>query len=151
MERTLVLIKPDAVAKRIAGHVISDLYSTNLKMIGLKIVNVKKELAEKHYYDIPQKHGQEVFEKLIKHLIGDLHNHANVIAIVYEGENAIKKIRELAGSTHPEKADFCTLRGKYGRVNSETDCFENVIHTSDSPESAEKEISLWFDEKELIN
>ncbi len=65
-----------------------------------------------------------------------------MIAIVYEGENAIQKIRNLAGKTHPEEADFNSIRGKYGRWYSKTDCFENVIHASDSPVSAQREIKF---------
>ena len=146
-EKTLVLIKPDAMAKRLAGNVITDLYNLNLKMIGLKLVNVQKELAEQHYLEHKDK---PFFKKLIKHITGKLHNNENVIAIVYKGENAVQKIRDAAGNTHPEEADFCTIRGKYGRVNSKTDCFENIIHASDSPENAEKEIKLWFDKDELV-
>jgi len=147
MERTLVLIKPDAMVKKLAGNIISDLYSPELKMIGLKLVNVQRKLAEKHY----EEHlGKPFFEKLIQHLTGELHNGENVIAIVYKGKNAIQKIRNLAGKTHPEEADFNTIRGKYGRWHSKTDCFENVIHASDSPESAEREIALWFNSEELI-
>lgn len=147
MERTLVLIKPDAMIKKLAGNVISDLYTTGLKMIGLKLVNVKKELAEQHYSEHSEK---PFFEKLVKHITGELHGNENVIAIAYEGEDAIRKIRDAAGKTHPEEADYSTIRGKYGRHVSSTDCFENVIHASDSPESGEKEISLWFEEGELI-
>ncbi len=148
MERTLVLIKPDAVAKGLSGQVIFELENAKLKMIGLKLVNVKKELAEKHYEEHKEK---PFFEKLIKHLTGEFHNKANVVAICYEGENAISKIRELAGKTFPDDAEFHSIRGKYGRHNQKTDCVENVIHASDSPESAKREISLWFEEKELIN
>ncbi len=146
-ERTLVLIKPDAVAKQLAGNIISDLYRLNLKMIGLKLIKVKKELAEKHYEEHREK---QFFGKLVKHLTGELHNNENVIAIVYKGENAVQKVREITGKTHPEEADLCTLRGKYGRWHSKTDCFENVIHASDSPESAEREIALWFKEDEIV-
>ncbi len=147
MERTLVLIKPDAMVKKIAGNVISELYNTSLKMIGLKLVNVQKELAEMHYEEHKEK---PFFKKLVGHITGELHNNENVIAIVYKGENAIKKVREAAGKTHPEEAEFNTIRGKYGRWHSKTDCFENVIHASDSPESAEREIGLWFNEDELV-
>ena len=150
MERTLVLIKPDAMVKCLAGNIISDLYNLNLKMIGLKLVNVQKELAEQHYFDLEEKHGKDIFEKLIKHITGELHNHENVIALVYEGENAIQKIRDAAGKTNPEEAEPNTIRGKYGRVHSKTDCYENLIHASDSKESAEREIALWFDKKELV-
>ena len=143
MEKTLVLIKPDAMVKKLAGNIINDLYTLNLKMIGLKLVNVKKELAEQHYKEHTKK---PFFKKLIKHITGELHNNENVIAIIYQGENAIQKVRDAAGKTHPEEADPKTLRGKYGRWHSKSDCFENVIHASDSPESAEKEIKLWFDD-----
>ena len=151
MERTLVLIKPDAMIKCLAGNIISELYNLNLKMIGLKLVNVQKELAEQHYFEIKEKRGQEIFDKLIKHITGELHNNENVIAIVYEGKNAIQKVRNLAGTTNPEEAEPNTIRGKYGRIHSQTDCYENLIHASDSKESAEKEIALWFDDGELIS
>ncbi len=147
MERTLVLIKPDAMVKRIAGNIISELYNTGLKMIGLKLVNVQRELAEMHYEEHKNK---PFFQKLIGHITGELHNNENVIAIVYEGEDAIRKVREAAGKTHPEEADFNSIRGKYGRWHSKTDCFENVIHASDSPISAEREINLWFDKEEIL-
>jgi len=150
MERTLVLIKPDAMVKHLAGNIISDIYSLNLKIIGLKLVNVQKELAEKHYSEHKEKHGKDVFNKLIKHITGELHNNENVIALVYEGKNAIQKIRDIAGKTNPEEAEPNTIRGKYGRIHSKTDCYENLIHASDSKKSAEKEIALWFDENELI-
>lgn len=146
-ERTLVLIKPDAMVKCLAGNIISDLYNSNLKMIGLKLVKVKKELAEKHYEEHKEK---PFFEKLVKHLMGKLHNDEKVIAIVYEGENAVQRIRDAVGKTNPFEADFKTIRGKYGRIHTVTDCFENAVHASDSAESAKKEIALWFKKEELV-
>ena len=113
----------------------------------MKLVNVSKTLAETHY---AEHEGKPFFEKLVKHLEGEFHEKENVIAIVYYGENAIQKIRDAAGKTHPEEADFKSIRGKYGRVHGKTNCFENVIHASDSVENAEKEIALWFKEDELI-
>src|SRR5271157_4924802 len=100
-----------------------------------------------HYLEHKEK---PFFEDLISHLMGKLHNNSKVIAIVYEGENAIEKMRKLTGDTNPEKADFRTLRGKYGRINSQTKCHETVIHSSDSEKSAQREISLWFRSDELI-
>jgi len=147
MERCLVLIKPDAMIKKLAGSVISELDRLDLKLVGLKLVNVQRELAEQHYSEHKNK---PQFEKVIKHITGALHNNENVIAIAYQGKNAVKKLRDLAGATNPEDATPNTIRGKYGRVVSKTDCFENLIHVSDSKESAEKEIKLWFDESELI-
>lgn len=147
MERSLVLIKPDAMVKKLAGNVISELYHTGLKMIGLKLVNVQVELAEIHY---EEHKGKVFFDKLVDHITGKLHEDENVIAIAYEGEDAIKKIRNAAGKTHPEEADYNSIRGKYGRHISSTDCFENVIHASDSPESGKREIRLWFSKDELV-
>jgi len=150
MEKTLVLIKPDAMLKGLTGTIISELHKIGLKIIGLKLVNVKKELAEQHYYDIEERHGKNVLEKLIKHITGELHNKENVIAIVYQGENAISKVREAAGKTNPEEADPNSIRGRYGRVHSKTDCFENLLHASSNPKEAEREIKLWFNNDELV-
>lgn len=146
-ERTLVLIKPDAVAKGLAGNIISDLDKSGLRMIGLKLVKVKEELAEEHY---SEHKGKPFFNNLILHITSKLHDNSPVIAIIYEGDNAVLKIREIAGNTNPEKASFKSLRGKYGRIHSETKSFENAIHTSDSVESANREIALWFKKDEII-
>ncbi len=150
MERTLVLIKPDAMVKQLAGNIISDLYNLNLKMIGLKLVNIQRELAEKHYDKLKSEKGEKIFEATIKPLTGNYHENENVIAIVYKGENAIQKIRDFVGATNPEKANPSSIRGKYGRIISEKDLFETVIHASDSKENAEREINLWFNESELV-
>lgn len=146
-QRTLVLIKPDAMYKGLAGTVISELHQTNLKMIGLKLIDVSRDLAEAHYKEHKEK---EFFEKLVKHLTGEFHNNSNVIAIIYEGENAIENIRKLAGKTHPEEAEPLSIRGKYGRKHTITNVYENVIHASDCPDSAEREINLWFEKEEII-
>ena len=149
-EKTLVLIKPDAMIKQLAGNIISDLYNLNLKIIGLKLVNVQKELAEKHYNKLKSEKGKKIFEDTVKHLIGEFHENENVVAIVYQGKNAIQKVREFTGETNPEKAHPSSIRGKYGRIISEKDLFETVVHASDSKENAEREINLWFDKSELV-
>jgi len=151
MEKTLVLIKPDAMVKRLAGNIISDLYNLNLKMIGLKLVNVKKELAEQHY---GEHKGKDFYEGLIDYISGELHDNENVIAIVYQGENAIQKIRDAVGKTHPDEAEPTTIRGRYGRIHTKRkikDWHETVLHASDSPESAKREIKLWFEDDELVD
>ncbi len=147
MERTLVLIKPDAMVKHLAGHVITDLYNLGLKMIGLKLVNVQKELAEQHY---KEHKGKKFYVELINYLTGKLHNNENVIAIVYEGENAIQKVRGTAGEADPDESHPSSIRGKYGKVHSKTSYRDTVIHSSDSKKSAEKEITMWFDDNELV-
>ncbi len=146
-EKCLVLIKPDAMIKKLAGNIINDLYNLNLKMIGLKLVNVQKELAEQHYSEHKRK---PFYEELIQYITGELHGNENVIAIVYQSKNAIKKIRDYAGKTNPDEASSNSLRGKYGKIHSKTKQFETVIHASDSPKNAEKEINLWFDKNELV-
>jgi nucleoside-diphosphate kinase len=146
-ERVLILIKPDAIQKQLAGIIIHDLSQLNLKMIGLKLVNVKKHLAEKHY----EVHKEKPFyPDLLKYIMGEYHNFHSIIAIAYSGENAVKKLRDYIGKTNPDDANPTTLRGKYGKVNSKTNNIENVIHASDSPEKGEKEISIWFSKQELV-
>jgi nucleoside-diphosphate kinase len=156
-ERTLVLIKPDGLVKSLTGNVITTLSETRLKIVAAKIVKVSRELAENHYSDLKQRliekfgeeKGEEVFENNLKYIQGKFHTD-RVLALVYKGENAVKKVRELAGETNPEKADPISIRGKYGRVHSETRVFENVIHCSDSPENAKREIALWFRKDEVV-
>jgi len=148
MERVLVLIKPDAMEKQLAGIIIHDLSQLSLKMIGLKLVSVKKHLAEKHYSDHTEK---PFYPDLLKYIMGEYHHVNSIIAIAYEGEDAIKKIRAYAGKTNPDEAAPSTLRGRYGKVNSKTHNFDNVVHASDSPENGEKEIAIWFDKDELID
>jgi len=147
-EKTLVLIKPDAMANGLAGHIISEIDYLGLKLIAIKLVKVSKEQAEKHYEIHKDK---PFFQKIVQHLIGELHNNEPIMALVYKGEDAINKIRKIAGATNPEEADFRSIRRKYGGVHSVTGCFENVIHASDSSETAEKEITLWFKEGELLD
>lgn len=146
-ERALILIKPDTISRKLTGIVIYDLDHLNLKMIGLKLISVQKHLAEKHY----EVHKEKPFyNDLIKYLMGEYHNVHSIIAIAYEGENAIQRLREYAGKTNPDDAEPYTLRGRYGKVNSKTNNFDNVMHISDSPENGEKEISIWFSKEELV-
>ena len=156
-EKALVIIKPDGLVKSLTGNIISVLSESKLKIVGAKIVKVSKELAEQHYSNLKpaltKKHGEEkantIFENILKYMQGEFHT-PRVFAMVYSGENAIEKIRKLAGETNPEKAHPTTLRGKYGRLNSQTQVMENVIHCSDSPENAKKEIDLWFKPEEVV-
>lgn len=146
-EKVLILIKPDAMARNLAGIIIHDISQLKLKMIGMKLVAVDKHLAEKHY----EIHREKPFyQDLLKYILGEYHNVKSIIAIAYEGEDAIRKLREYAGKTNPDDAEPTSLRGRYGKVNSKTNNFDNVMHISDSPENGEKEIAIWFDKDELI-
>lgn len=156
IQQCLVLIKPDGLIKSLTGDIITELSQTKLKIVGSKIVSVKREPAEAHYSELKdslikkfgEEKGNKVFERVIKYIQGEFHTN-RVMALVYHGENAIQKIREVVGSTNPEEASPVSIRGKYGRIHSKTDVFENVVHASDSEQSAKKEIELWFTPEEL--
>lgn len=156
-ERTLVLIKPDGLVKSLTGNIITTLSETKLKIVAAKVVKVSRELAEKHYASLKEKlikkfgeeKGKQIFESTVEYIGGKFHTD-RVLALVYKGEGAVDKIRELAGETNPEKASPISIRGKYGRIHSETKVFENVVHCSDSVENAKVEISLWFKPEEVV-
>jgi len=147
-QKTLVIIKPDGLMKSLTGNIISKLSETKLKIVGAKVLKVPRELAEKHYAHLKESRPK-VYEETINYIMGKYHTD-RVFVLVYKGKNAIEKVRQIAGVTNPEDAQPITIRGKYGRINSRTGVFENVIHASDSPESAEKEIFLWFSEEEIV-
>lgn len=144
--KTLVLIKPDGLSKSLTGNIITRFSETRLEIIAAKIVRVSRELAEKHY----EAHKDKPFyPELIDYIMGKLHKRHKVMALIYYGENAIEKIRAICGKTNPEEADPETIRGQYGRILT-SGVFENVVHASDSIESAEREIKLWFEPDEII-
>ena len=146
LEQTLVLIKPDGLIKSLTGNIISRLSEAKLIIIGAKVVRVSKELAEEHYIHLKD---EPFFQELISYLIGELHNTRRVLALVYHGDNAIKKIRDVVGATNPEEANPVSIRGAYGRITS-TGIFENVVHASSCAEDAEKEIKLWFKPMDIV-
>ena len=156
VEQCLIIIKPDGLVKSLTGNIISVLSETKLKIVGARILKVSRKLAEKHYSELKQnqikKHGEEkgtqIFENTVNYIMGKYHTD-RVMVLVYHGEDAIAKIRNMAGKTNPEEADAISIRGKYGRINSKTGVLENVVHASDSPESAEKEIKIWFTPDQL--
>ena len=145
MEQTLILIKPDGLTKSLTGNILTRLSETKLEIIGAKIVKVSRELAEKHYEHLKEK---PFFEELIKYIQGEYHK-KKVMALVYCGEDAIEKVREIGGATNPEEADCVSIRGAYGRITTQG-VFENVIHASDSVESAKKEIKMWFAPDDIL-
>jgi len=145
-QATLVLIKPDGLKKSLTGNILTRLSETKLEIVAAKVIRVSKKLAEKHYQHLKNK---PFFSELIKYIMGDLHDRRKVMALVYWGEEAIKKVRQLAGVTNPEEADPTSIRGSYGRITT-GGVYENVIHVSANEEDAHREIDLWFSPDEII-
>ena len=144
-QQTLVLIKPDGLKKSLTGNILTRLSETKLDIVATKIVRVSKKLAEKHYSHLKEK---PFYGELIKYIMGDYHKR-KVMAMIYWGDDAIKKVRELTGATNPEDADPVSIRGSYGRITTKG-VYENVVHTSTNGEEAEREIKLWFSPDEII-
>ncbi len=146
IQQTLVLIKPDGLKKSLTGNILTRLSETKLEIVAAKIIRVNRQLAEEHYKHMKDK---PFFEELVKYIQGELHERRKVLAMVYWGEDAIKRVRDIAGATNPEEADPTTIRGAYGRITTKG-LYENVIHTSKDEAEAEREIKLWFEPDEII-
>ena len=145
-EATLILIKPDGLKKSLTGNILTRLSETKLEIVAAKILRVSRALAEAHYAHLKEK---PFFPELIKYIQGELHDRRKIMALIYWGEEAISKCRELAGVTNPEKAESTSIRGAYGRITT-SGLYENVIHVSANKADAEREIKLWFQPKEII-
>ena len=138
MERTLVLVKPDGVQRGLVGEIISRLERTGLKLVAMKMLRMDREMAGKHYA-IHQ--GKPFFEGLVSFITS-----SPLIAAVFEGGSAVEVVRKTMGATDPVKAAPGTIRGDLA-----LDIGRNVVHGSDSIENAQKEISLFFSAKEIVN
>ena len=145
-EATLVIIKPDGLIKSLTGNILTRLSETKLKIIGAKVIQVSDELAHKHYQHLA---SQPFYGELIQYIIGALHGDNRVMALVYWGEGAIKKVRAIAGATNPEEASPTSIRGAYGRILT-SGLFENAVHASSSNDEAKREIQLWFEPQEIV-
>ena len=145
-QATLVLIKPDGLKKSLTGNVLTRLSEAKLEIAAAKVLRVSRALAEEHYQHMRDK---PFFEELIKYIQGKLHSREKVMAMVYYGKDAIKKVRQLCGSTNPEEAESTSIRGSYGRITT-SGIYENVVHTSMNEADAEREIKLWFKPDEVI-
>ena len=145
-QEVLILIKPDGLKKSLTGNILTRLSETKLEIMAAKMMRVSKQLAEEHYRHLKDK---PFFPELIRYLQGELHDRRKVMALVYWGEDAIKKCRDLAGATNPEEADPTSIRGSYGRILT-SGLYENVIHVSANEEDAQREIKLWFTPEEII-
>ncbi|MBI2884595.1 MAG: nucleoside-diphosphate kinase [Candidatus Omnitrophica bacterium] len=145
-EATLVLIKPDAIKRGLAGAVLTRLEHTGLRLVGAKITRVNRALAEAHYQRL---RDRPFFEELIQLLCGELHDIDYVWALVYVGPGAIDTVRTLTGATNPDHADPRSIRGAFGR-NTTNGVMENILHASSDPQESAREIALWFRPEELL-
>ena len=145
-QQTLVIIKPDGLKKSLTGNILTRLSEAKLEIVAAKMVRVSEELAGEHYQHMKDK---PFFNELIRYFQGELHNRRKVMAMVYWGEDAITKVRTIAGGTNPEQAESTSIRGAYGRITTDG-VYENVLHASTDKEEAEREIKLWFDPDDVI-
>lgn len=137
MERTLVLVKPDGVQRGLVGEVISRLEHRGLKLVGARFLRVDRQLAETHY---AIHRGKPFYDGLIAYITS-----APVMAMVWEGPNAIAAVRQTMGATRPTEAAPGTVRHDFA-----LEVGRNLTHASDEPANAEKEISLWFRADDLV-
>ena len=137
VERSLILIKPDAVQRRLAGEILARIEHRGLTLRAGKLVHVDRELGETHYAEHREK---PFFGELVEFITS-----APTLALVVEGENAISVVRTTMGATNPKDSAPGTIRGDLALAMP-----DNLVHGSDSPESAEREIGLWFTDDELV-
>ncbi len=138
MERTFIAIKPDGVQRKLIGEIIRRFETKGFTLVGLKMMSVSRELAEKHY-EVHQE--KSFFPGLVKFITS-----APVIAMVWEGDGVVSSARKIIGATNPLTAEPGTIRGDFG-----VSVGRNLIHGSDAIETASKEISLWFTPEELVS
>ena len=135
-ERTLVLIKPDGVQRQLVGRILGRYEDRGLRLVGLKLVKVERDLAERHY---AAHRGKPFFPGLV-----DFITSAPLVAAALDGPNAIAVVRAINGATRPQEATPGTIRGDFALETA-----QNIVHASDGPEAAETELALWFTPGEL--
>ena len=138
IQKSFVMMKPDAVQRRLMGKILSRFEQKGLKIVACKLIHIDEDLAKTHYGEHADK---PFFPSLVEYITS-----SPSLAMVIEGEEAITTIRKLVGATNPLEADLGTIRGDYGM-----DTGRNIIHASDSPASAEREIGLFFNEDEICD
>jgi len=150
-EKTLVLIKPDGIQRGLVGEILSRFEKVGLKIVGMKMLSINCNFAERHYYDVKERHGEKVLKGLTDYLCA-----GPVLAFVLEGINAIEVVRKMIGGTEPKSALPGTIRGDYAHMNyARADSTEravmNLVHASANPKDAEHEIGLWFSDSEILD
>lgn len=138
MEKTFLMVKPDGVQRNLIGDIVRRFENKGFKLVAAKLMVISDELAKNHYAEHKER---PFFGELVDFIIS-----GPVFAMVWEGENVIKTAREMIGATNPQEANPGTIRGDYGMTVG-----KNIIHGSDSQESAEREIQLFFGESEIVS
>ncbi|MDX8364852.1 nucleoside-diphosphate kinase [Cytobacillus sp. Hm23] len=138
MERTFLMVKPDGVQRNVIGEIISRFERKGFQLVGAKLMAIPTELAEQHYAEHKER---PFFGELV-----DFITSGPVFAMVWQGDNVIATARQMMGSTNPKDAASGTIRGDFGLTVG-----KNIIHGSDAPESAEREVNLFFAEDELVD
>jgi nucleoside-diphosphate kinase len=154
IERTLILLKPDAVQRGIVGEILSRFEKAGLKMVGVKMLSPGKEHYHKHYEDISKmitRRGQQAFDVTLNFMMS-----GPVVAVVLEGVNSVALVRKMVGETEPKAAQPGTIRGDYAHISFEYATEQgasvpNLIHASGDSDEAKQEIDLWFKEEELLS
>ena len=137
-QRTFTMLKPDAVKRRLTGEILTRFEKRGLKVIAAKTLMISEDLAKTHYGEHSDK---PFFNDLVSYITS-----GPVFAMVLEGDDVISLVRKMVGATNPKEADIGTIRGDYG-----IDTGRNIVHASDSEESAQREINLFFDETEFCD
>jgi len=137
-ERTLVLLKPDALQRRLMGEILGRLERKGLKLVGMKLMQITEDMAKRHYAE----HVEKPFFPELRDFVPS----SPTLAMAWEGEEAVSVVRALMGATNPFKAEPGTIRGDLG-----LNFTKNLIHGSDSPESARRELDLFFSQDELLD
>jgi nucleoside-diphosphate kinase len=137
LERTYAMVKPDGVKRGLVGEVVRRLEQKGFRIVGMKLMQIPREVAERHY---GEHQGKPFFEGLVSFITS-----GPVVAMVVEGENAILEWRKMMGATNPKDAALGTIRGDFASTID-----ENVAHGSDAPETAEREIGIFFKPEELL-
>ncbi len=148
-ERSLVLLKPDAVKRTLMGRIISRFEDAGYKIVGLKMIWIDETLGKKHYFDLAERRGEKVLNSMLKYM-----TEGPVVAICIEGINAVENIRKMVGGTEPKSALPGTIRGDFAHISfahadHQDKAVTNLIHASGNLEEAKQEIALWFKGEEL--
>ena len=149
-QRTLILLKSDAIQRSLIGRILQRFEDAGLKVVASKFLWVDENLADKHYYDLGERRGEQVKKRMVKFLTKT----SPVLAFVLEGIEAVEVVRKLVGGTEPKTALPGTIRGDFAHLSIEYSdkkdrCLPNLIHASGNVKEAEKEIALWFKPEEI--